>query len=322
MKFIETKYQLAIFLLIPVAFVGCIHSSQERSNEESHNLTVVTTIYPLQYFAERIGGDRVQVIGLVKPGVDAHAAELTTQDMHTLSNANVVISNGLGMEPWLGRALKALGDDVKALVLETASEEVAVGYKSDGHDHDHDHEEGNPTGLDPHFWLDPIKASTQAELIAQAFIALDKSNKSYYLTNLSNLTADLQELDKNFETAFSDCRHKEFVISHASFGYIALRYGLKQLEIAGISHETAPSARHLANLIDIINKHGLKAVLVEPLHRDGSFTKTLANEVGVQILDAHVLASVTPDELNKHGDYFGLMRDNLRSLRIAMECNE
>jgi zinc transport system substrate-binding protein len=312
MEFIETKYQLAIFLLIPVALIGCIHSSQERSNEESHNFTVVTTIYPLQYFAERIGGDRVQVIGLVKPGVDAHAAELTTQDMHVLSNANVVISNGLGMEPWLGRALKALGDDVQARILETASEEVAVGYKK----------EGNHTGLDPHFWLDPIRAATQAQLIAQAFIASDKSNKSYYLTNLSSLTADLQELDKNFESAFSDCRHKEFVISHASFGYIALRYDLKQLEIAGISHETSPSARRLGNLSDIINKHELKAILVEPLHRDGSFSKTLAKEVGIQVLDAHVLASVSPAELNKHGDYFGLMRDNIRSLRVAMECNE
>ncbi|MCL0101541.1 metal ABC transporter substrate-binding protein [Dehalococcoidia bacterium] len=325
----DTKYQLIPLILILVALVGCSPDSKTDSGAATNSLAVVTTIYPLQYFAERVGGDQVHVIGLVKPGIDAHMTELTSQNMHDLANADVIISNGLGMEPWLERALEALGEDITAHIVETASLEPALDHRGthDGHDDedssgDHRETHDGHNEEDPHFWLDPISAASQAQLITEAFVTADALNTAYYQDNLATLTRDLHRLDQNFKESLDNCKHKQFVVSHAAFGHLALRYDLQQLEIAGLSHDVAPSARHLGELSRTINDLGLKAVLVEPLHRDDSFSETLASEVDVELLDAHVIGSVTETELIQHGDYFGLMRDNLRSLRTALECHD
>ena len=102
--------------------MGCISGSQNNPPIETSTIDVVATIYPLQYFTARIGGDRFQTINIIKPGVDAHTAELTITEIHKLSNADVIIANGLGMEPWLEKALKSLGPDIEGRVIRTASD--------------------------------------------------------------------------------------------------------------------------------------------------------------------------------------------------------
>jgi zinc transport system substrate-binding protein len=309
---IETVYQYGVAALLLTALFGCTPSVGNGEEDTSGTLTVVTTIYPLQYFAERIGGERVAIIPLVEPGVDSHVFDITAHDLQVIATADVIVSNGLGMEPWLKKAIKALGDDRPRTIVETATKDSGLGQM--------DHYDHNET--DPHIWLDPVKAIQQAELIAAAFIAIDNAGEAYYLNNLSKLRLDLQGLDQEFRSALSDCKHNKFVISHAAFGHLALRYNLQQLEISGLSHATYPSASRIAYLSDMTAQHGLRAILVEPFYHNGGFSKTLASETGLQILDAHVMGTVTLAELVDHDGYFGLMRDNIKTLHMAMECND
>ena len=154
-----------------------------------------------------------------------------------------------------------------------------------------------------------------------AFIAKDPSNADYFLGNYQKLEQDLQSLHQDYTTGLSSCKHEEFVISHAAFGYIAARYNLEQIEIAGLSAEASPSTARLAEIAERVGKLGLGSVLVEALQWDNSVSQTLANESNLQALPVHVIGTVTRDELNEHADYMGLMRNNLKSLRTAMECS-
>lgn len=319
-------------------------------------LLVVTSIYPMQFFAERIAGERAEVFNLVPPGVEAHAFEPTPSDLRRLANANVIAMNGLEMEPWLERAIVALGNDVKAIVVEAASEEGALPFVEDAHDHghgdeeeeghddhededehgdedDHGHEDEDDHGdegegghddhghglLDPHLWNDPLRAIDQAEAIEGALIEADPNGADFYRANLASLIADLRALHADFETGLASCRHTEFITSHAAYGYLAARYGLEQAAIAGLAPDAEPTAGRLAELTDLLRETGIGAVLVEPV-LSGANESALAREAGVQQLPIHALGSVTAEELAEHGDFIGIMRDTLASLRIALEC--
>ena len=192
-----------------------------------------------------------------------------------------------------------------------------VGTLGEGEGHEDDHGHGE---FDPHFWLDPLRAVSQAERIAEALIEADPEGADTYRANLAALSADLRALHAEFEAGLSSCAHREFVTSHSAYAYLALAYDLEQVGIAGLSPEPEPSPQRLAAIADRIKELGITAVLLEPV-LSGANEKALADETGAGIYQIHAIESVTQTELDEHGDYFGLMRDNLNSLRIAMECS-
>lgn len=329
-------------------------SAPGASAEGSARLTVVASVYPMQYFAERVGGDRVEVVALVPPGVDGHDFELTPRDLLTIADADLIAMNGLELEPWLERAIESLGDDLDGIVVEAADASTAIPFvdheaghgdgedtaRDDGHDHGDGHEDddGHEDGghgdghghddqhaghahgeLDPHVWQDPLLAVTQAERIAEALSSRDPAGAATYEANLALLRDDLLALHADFEEGLSSCRHREFVTSHAAYGYIALRYGLEQVTVYGLTPGSDPSPQRLAGIADRIREAGLAAVLVEPV-LSGEAERAISDETGAEILPIHALDGVTAAELAEHGDYLGLMRDNLRSLRAALDC--
>ena len=328
-------------------------------DRSSERLTVIATIYPLGYFAERVGGDRAEVTVLVEPGIEAHGYEVTASELRTLGDADVIVMNGIGLEPWMERAIHAVEDDISAVVVEAADPALAMegevhdhGDHEEGHHDDeeeghhdedeeghhdedeeghhdedeeghHDDEEGHhhhgEGGLDPHFWLSPTMAARQVERIRDAFITVDTANTAAYRQNADELMAELGELDQEFTESLGACKHEHFVTSHAAYGYLAAQYGLEQIALAGFSPEVDPSPQRLASVTDRVTDLGLGHVLVEPVLSD-RLAQTVARETGIELRAIHAIESVTENELQAHGDYFGLMRDNLAALRIALEC--
>ena len=377
------------------------NEGSESGDESLERLTVITTIYPLGYFAERVGGDRAEVTVLVDPGVEAHGYELTSSELLELGDADVIVKNGLGLEPWMDRAMEAVEVDLSALVVEAADPALAMegevhmhadeeghhddeegehadeegrhddddadeeghhddedadeeghhddedadeeghhddedadeeGHHDDEDDGDHgdehadddehadEHGHGDEQGgLDPHFWLSPTTAARQVERIRDAFITVDAANAATYRQNADKLIADLNELDQGFAEGLGACKHDHFVTSHAAYGYLAAQYGLEQIALAGFSPQVEPSPQRLANVADRVTDLGLGHVLVEPVLSD-RLAQTIARETDIELLVIHAIESVTENELAAHDDYFGLMRDNLANLRIALEC--
>ncbi len=357
------------FRIVIVAILGALllTAACGESDTTSDRLQVVATVYPLGYFAERIGGDRAEVNVLVGPGLEAHGFEPTSSDLLALGDADVIVMNGIGLEPWMDGAIDAIGDDLTAVVVEAsdpaqamegevhahgeeegdhgdeeadeegdhgdeeADEEGDHGDEDADADADHDEAEGEhgdeeegdhgdeESELDPHMWLSPTLAAHQVERIRDAFIAADADNADGYRQRADEVIAELDALDHEFEESLGACKHDHFVTSHAAYGYLAAQFGLEQIAVAGLSADVAPSPQRLANVTDRVTELGLGHVMVEPVLSD-RLAQTIARETGIELLSIHAIGSVTENELEAHGDYFGLMRDNLANLKVALEC--
>lgn len=301
-----------MFLLLSGIMAGCSSDDGPSPGTSGEHLLVVTTIYPMYHFTNVVAGDSFDVKNVVTPGAEAHTFEPTPGVIRLLADADLVVANGLDLEPWLERALNALGDDHPGLVVEASN--PSVGREGAFHD-----DGGGNHRIDPHVWLDPVLAIGQVERIRDALVQVDESGADGYRSRAEEFVGELDDLTGEFADRLSDCRYSQFVTTHAAYGYLAERFGLEQIAIAGLSPDAEPRARDLAELTDRVTSFGLRYVLVEPsLSR--RLAQTVASESGLTLLPVHQVGSVTDEELAEHGDYLGLMRDNLDSLTKALEC--
>ncbi len=277
-------------------------SSDKAANTSDDRLQVVTTLYPLEYFATRIGGDLVSVVNLVGAGVEAHDFEPSTGDMRTMRNADVVIYNGLGFEPWMDRAISSL-DDPEMMVVELGP---MLGMR--------------PDAIDPHYWLDPLLAREQVQAISDALSGAAPSLATEFRRNADAAVTDLDALHDEYATGLTDCRLNTFVTAHSAFGHLASRYGLDQVSVSGLSPEAEPSPSKLAELTRDIKSTGVKYVMTETASTRG-LPHAIADEIGAEILKLHPLESLTPDEADNGVTYLDIMAENLTALRTALECS-
>ena len=355
---------------LALALMGCNDTAPEEVAGD--RLSVVTTVFPLYEFAGIVGGREITVRTLVGAGAEVHSFDPTPSDIEALATADLVIANGLGLEPWLWESLDALGDQGPRLVVE-AYDLGAEAEREAGHDHGHDHgndpavDSGDQTGqrdtdehelhttdehgqgngaveedghdndpheeddhtshtdgdhdheTDPHVWLDPELAKVQVRRIKDAFKEAWPEGADGYEARAAVLLKSLNDLLQDFQRGLSDCRHDHFVVTHSAYGYLASRFGLEQISITGLTADSDPSPRDLAEVVGQVNALGLEHVLVEP-SLSSRLAETLASESGLTLLPIHQIGSVTDEEIEDHGGYVELMYDNLASLRLALDC--
>lgn len=303
--FVTAAVALAAILLL-----GC---SPARSDEPG-GIRVVATIYPLYELSQQVGGDRVSVRLLVPPGVEAHDWEPTAQDLRAIEAARVFVYSGAGFEPWVARALDQIDsartisiDAAQGLDLLPASEEEHAGGQ------------GERGGFDPHFWLDPTLAAAAANHIQEGLSTADPPGAALYSDNVRAYVAELEALDRDLNQGLRGCAQNQFVTAHAAFGYLARRYGLEQVPIAGISPDAEPTPSRLAELKTFLTQSGVRYVFTETLVSP-ALAETLAREVGAQTLVLNPVEGLTPEETARGETYVSVMRHNLEALRTALEC--
>lgn len=288
-------------------------------------LEVLASFYPLQFVAERVGGDRVEVSNLTPPAAEPHDLELSPAQARSIGTADLVVYQS-GFQAAVDEAVDArepahLVDATEAAGLEehpgessattdgTADEHADDSHASDTHDHSSD------GGLDPHFWLDPTRLIPVAEEVAAELSEVDPDGADEYAANLADLTADLTALDDEFTQGLASCTSPYLVTSHEAFGYLAERYGLEQIGITGIDPEAEPSPARLREVADIIRDHGVSTIFFETL-TSPKVTQTLAQDVGVQAAVLDPLEGLS----DGGGDYLDVMRANLEALRTGLVC--
>jgi zinc transport system substrate-binding protein len=250
---------------------------------------VVAAFYPLAFAAQAIGGPDLDVRNLTPPGAEPHDLELSPADVRQLRSADLVLLLGDGFQPQLE---DAAGDGARVLRL----------LDTDGL-------ERFPNG-DPHVWLDPLRYAVIARRVGVPL---------YREPAARAFAARLRALDQDFRRGLAHCERRELVTSHAAFGYLAQRYGLRQLAITGLSPEAEPTPRQLERVVDRIRETHATTVFVEPLVSP-RLADAAAREAGVQTAVLDPLEGLTKAEAKRGEDYFSRMRANLAALREALGC--
>ena len=282
-------------------------------------LNVVTTIYPVTYFAERVGGDRTTVESLIKAGVDAHDFEPTPSDIIKISNADVLVYNHPAFESWVADAVSTSASE-SLIVVKAADLPEDIEFKdAHGHAHGDEHGDEHETLLDPHVWLNPVEAVEQVRAIQAAFTNADQAGASTYAENADVLIAELLALDKKFIEGLESCALDQVIVSHEAYGHMAERYSFEQIGLSGLSTETEPGPQRIAKIIDEIKILGVSHVLQEPVGNQ-ELAESVASETDTEVLPFHPMESLTPAEFDSGETYFSIMDENLKSLRAALRC--
>jgi zinc transport system substrate-binding protein len=278
----------AVAVTLLVAGCGSASGSGDKTS-------VVAAFYPLAYAAEQIGGSKVDVTNLTPPGTEPHDIELTPKEVGRIQTADIVLYLSHGFQPAVEQAVKgANGKRVDVL--------QGIGLRSGVGD------EAGKT--DPHVWLDP---PLFARVVREIGAALGRPKPA------DALARRVLALDGEYRTGLAHCARRDFVTSHAAFGYLSARYRLKMIPITGIDPESEPTPKHLQALIELVRRDHIKTVFFERLVSP-RLAETVARDAHAQAAVLDPIEGLTPDEQDKGFTYFTLMRQNLRELRSALGC--
>ncbi len=297
------KYSLGATVLIMITLgTSCVTPSRPTTNK----ISVVTSFYPLYYFASQIAGDKAIVTNLTPAGIEPHDYELTPQDLVVIQNSNILVLNGGQLEPWTDHITAQLSNTT---TLVMAGNELATQQMT----------EENQLVTDPHVWLSPKLAQQQVKKITLGFIQADAAHSAYYLANEKNLIARLDELDTAYTKNLAQCSNRKIITSHTAFAYLANDYHLEQVAIAGLSPEAEPTAAELSKIVEFAQINTINYIFFENVVSP-DLAETIANEVGAQTLVLNPLESLTKEELERDENYFSVMQENLNNLRLALDC--
>ncbi|MFE1030771.1 zinc ABC transporter substrate-binding protein [Streptomyces sp. NPDC058807] len=302
-------------------------SSDSAAAGNTDKFDVVASFYPMQFLAEQIGGDHVNVSTLTEPGQEPHDLELSARQTAQMGEADAVLYLK-SLQPAVDEAVAQ--SDVKTKIdaaTLTKLEDHGNVEHDHGHDHGHEGEEHaaeehseeahseEEHARDPHIWLDPVKYAEVAEGVAKAFEKADPDNAADYRKNAETLTKKLAGLNTSFKDGLANTDTKVFFTNHAAFGYLAERYGLTQEAINGLDPESEPSPARIKELQDEAKADGVTTVFYETLV-SGKTAKTLAKDAGLKTDVLDPLEGIT--DKSKGDDYFEVMQSNLKALEAAL----
>jgi len=238
-------------------------------------LQVAVSILPQKQFVERIGGDAVDVMVLVRPGQSPHSYEPTPQQMVSLARADVYFCIGVDFEQaWLAKIRQM---HPRLRVVDTR-EGILMRAMAPPHEHPLRSSGARP---DPHIWTSPPLVKRQAETIRDALIELRPSERVRFEAGYARYAADLEQLDAELRRAVDGKARRRFLAFHPAWGYLADSYGLEQIPIELRGKEPGPQA--LAAQIERARAEGIRVIFVQP-----QFSRT-ASEAMARAIDGEVV---------------------------------
>ena len=251
--------------------------------ESAPSGSIVASFYPLAWAAAQVAADPGNVVDLTPPGAEPHDLELTPRDVEAIHDAKLVVYVGGGFQPALEDAVRSRdGDSVDLL----------------------------RAGEDPHVWLDPIRFAAGVKQLASALGRPGSATPT---------VRELEKLDTEYRRGLADCDRRVLVTTHASFWWLARRYALTQLPLAGRAPEAEPSPRDLERIVDQVRASGATTVFAEPLV-SSRLAETVGREAGVTVATLDPIEGLSQERLDAGEDYVSVMRANLATLREALGC--
>lgn len=305
---------ITLLLILSITLIGCGTTDNQNENE-TKDLTIYTTIYPIQYITEIIAGDIAHIQSVYPTGVDAHTYEPTSKEMTDMAHGDALIYLGAGMESFVDTIQNALqSQDIRFVELGENEDLFTSSNASDPHHEDHDgHQHGD---VDPHIWLDPLRMITMGEMILNTLIELDPSHEDQFHAHFNAFKEDMLTLDQAYTDTLQDKKQKDILVAHAAYGYWEERYGIEQIAIRGLTAESEPSQKELTNIVDIAKERNLHYIIFEQNGSD-RVVQIIQDYLDAEALYIHNLEVLTEDDIKTNEDYISLMQKNLQVLDQA-----
>jgi ABC-type Zn uptake system ZnuABC Zn-binding protein ZnuA len=291
-------------LLVGVALAallaaGCAQAGAGR-HDQGGGLDVVATTTQVADLAANVGGERVRVTSLLKPGVDAHDYEPSPADVEAIATADVVLENGAGLERWLHDTIQSSGYHGPLVDTSQGVRLRRVGAEPD-----------------PHIWQNPRNARLMAANIERALATAEPAAAATFRANLAAYTRQLQALDAEVQRQIDSLANRKLVTNHDAFGYYIDRYGLQFVGSVIPSFDTSAelSGRDIRDLVAKIKATKVKAVFSETTLPPRA-AETIAREAGVKVVEGE--DALYGDSLGPPGSdgdtYLKMIRHNTRTI--------
>ena len=308
MKSSRLLLAIVAILVVGVAAYAFTRPMSSPTPSGTKKLSVVASFYPIAEFARQVGGDLVSVETITPAGAEPHDYEPSPQQVAAAYDADVLLYNGGGVDAWADKvAPQAAQQGVTTAQMSSVIATVPVAPG------------GEAAEFDPHFWLDPVLAEKEVDLIAETLGKADPAHAATFTTNAKAYEAKLSQLDQDYKVGLASCANRTVVTSHAAFAYLSKQYGFDVIAIAGISPDEEPSAGRLAEIAALAKAKAIKYIYFETLVSP-KLSQTIADEIGAQTLVFNPLEGLTNEEIAAGKDYVTVMEENLTNLRTGMVC--
>ncbi|HTZ11103.1 MAG TPA: metal ABC transporter substrate-binding protein [Candidatus Margulisiibacteriota bacterium] len=294
------KYRISTFILL-IFFMACSFVSVGNAASEAKDIKIVASFYPMYIMAKNVAKDvpGVSVQNLTPPLTGClHDYTVTTNDMKKLADAQVFVANGAGMESFLDKII-AQHPNIKIIQL---SEGIPL-IKGEGNE-----------GDNPHLWVSISNAIIQVKNLGKVMGEFDPRHRELYVKNTDNYVAKLEALRQKMRSELAAYKGRSIITFHEAFPYFAQEFDLKIAAVVEREPGSEPSAKELADTIELVKKNGIPALFSEPQY-PAAAAGTIAKETGakVYVLDPAVTG---PDDYDA---YIDIMKDNLKVLKQAFQ---
>lgn len=302
----------AFLAVVLLTFLAACGGSEPATGSEDGPIRVVATTGQVADLAGHVGGERVVVEALMGPGVDPHLYRASEGDVAKLSEADLILYNGLRLEGKMEDLLSRLG------------ERRAVVAVTDGIDHDLLRADpAAPEHPDPHVWFDPTLWALATDRVAEALAELQPDHADEFRANAERYAAELATLDADAKQALAaiPAERRVLVTAHDAFGYFGARYDVEVVGLQGISTESEAGIADVARIADMIAERGVKAIFVET-----SVSPRTVEAVQAAVRDrggdVAIGGSLYSDALGEPGTpeetYAGMFRHNVETIVEAL----
>ena len=299
------KRRTLLMLLFSV-LIFTLGACSKKETQEVKGMKIVTSFYPIYAIVKEVSGD-LNDVRMIQSSSGIHSFEPSANDIAAIYDADVFIYHSHTLESWAGSLDPNLKKS-KVKVLE-ASEGMALERVPGLEDIKAGDGVDEKTLYDPHTWLDPLKAAEEAQIIADKLSDIDGAHKDTYQKNAKEFIKKANDLNDKYKDKFDKVSQKTFVTQHTAFSYLAKRFGLNQLGIAGISPEQEPSPRQLTEIQEFVKSYKVKTIFTES-NASSKVAETLVKSVGVS------LKTLNPLEADPENDksYLDNLEENMLTL--------
>ena len=339
----KRKLFITAAVLLAAAVLGCmLYKNQKVQNTSAHKPKVIATIFPQYDFARAIGGDRIDLSMLLRPGADSHSYAPSPQEVVDVQNCDLFIYVGGEHEAWAEKLAHTRSSNGTLRLIDQVSllkwnpDEIehmtgASGDHGEHEEHEHEHEGHEHEGdeehehdehaheYDEHIWTSPINAQKIASAIAERLALIDPENASFYRMNAEKYSTELYRLDEDFKKTIASSKRRVVVFGDRfPFRYMAKEYGLIPFSaFAGCTSDSEPSAASVAYLINKVKAENIPIVFHIELSNE-KIADAICRETGARKLILHSCHNLSLADFEGGATYTGLMRKNLENLKEAL----